>query len=281
MASASLRILGILFSVVRFSEPRLLRQLLGRESDRKSEALVDLTPLSVDPVTSAYTPGGVEIESSFNRDRVAFVCDHLRDTEKVKEAIEAFKMLMLARNGKVDASRDFATILGLKGLNLPIEDVTRLVSSIVTDNSTIDPTLVARASSATLFFHSTGIIPSQTTLSVEILYSLLQQDANFSVGLLFCFLMIGIQILGYYKQRPRNNAQLQALLTGTCGYIGTALFALFLLAMLQDAAASLQPCVRFLLLATACVAIGVVRMEINVISVEQQNNYHVVSALCC
>jgi hypothetical protein len=170
--------------------------------------LVELTLLTVDPAISTYTLGDVEIESSFNRDRVVFACGHLRDTQKVKEAVEASKMPMLARNGKVDASRDFEAILVLKGLNLPLEDVMRLVSSIVTANSTIDPTLVARGSSATLSFRSTGIIPSQATLSVKTLYGLLQQVANISIGLLFCFLMIGIQILGCYKQRPRNNAQL-------------------------------------------------------------------------
>jgi hypothetical protein len=51
MASAPLGILSILVSAVRLSEPRLLRRLLGRESDRKSEVLVELTPLSVEPAT--------------------------------------------------------------------------------------------------------------------------------------------------------------------------------------------------------------------------------------
>jgi len=234
MASAPLGILSILVSTVRLSGPRLLRRLLGRESDRKSEALVELTPLSVEPATSAYTPGGVEIEPSFNRDRVAFVCGHVQESRDVKESVEGFKMLALARNGKVDASRDFEAIIGLRDLDLSLEEVARLVTSIITENSTIDAALLAHASSASLSFRTTGISPSQSTLSKKTGSGLYKQTANAFVGVFFCFVMIMIQVLGYRAQGPAmSDVRLQALLMGTCGYLGIASFAFMLLALLQ------------------------------------------------
>jgi hypothetical protein len=235
MASAPLGILSILVSAVRLSGPRLLRRLLGRESDRRSEALVELTPLSVEPATSAYTPGGVEIEPSFDRNRVAFVCGHVQETENIKEAVEAFKKLAIARNGKVDASRDFETIIGLKELNLSLEETARLVTSIITEKSTIDSDLLAHASSASLSFRATGISPSQTTLSAKTLYGFLKHMSNTFAGLFFCFIMIGIQVLGYRQQSlAMNDTRLQALLMGISGYVGIALFAFLLLVLLQD-----------------------------------------------
>jgi hypothetical protein len=95
-------------------------------------------------------------------------------TQNVKEAVDAFKMLALARNGKVDASRDFETTIGLKGLDLSLNEVARLVTSIITEKSTIDLALLARASSAILSFRTTGISPSQTTLSAKTLHGLLR-----------------------------------------------------------------------------------------------------------
>ncbi|CAN9203870.1 unnamed protein product [Alternaria alternata] len=235
MASAPLGILSILVSAVRLSGPRLLRRLLGRESDRRSEALVELTPLSVEPATSAYTPGGVEIEPSFNRDRVAFVCGHIQETKNIEEAVEAFKKLALARNGKVDASRDFEAVIGLKELNLSLEETARLVTSIITDDSTIDPDMLAHASSASLSFCTTGISPSQTTLSAKTRHGFLKHIANIFAGLFFCFLMIGIQVLGYRQQSSAmHDTRLQALLMGISGYVGIASFAFLLLVLLQD-----------------------------------------------
>jgi hypothetical protein len=235
MASAPLGVLSILVSAVRLSGPRFLRRLLGRESDRKSEALVELTPLSVEPATSSYTAEGVEIEPTFNRDRVAFVCGHIKHTNNVDEAVRAFKQLMLARNGKVDASRDFEAVLALYGLDLSLEETAQFVTSIVTEHSTkdIDRGLVTHGSSASLSFRTTGISPSQTTLSSSTWYRSFQRVTNVLVASCFCCFMICIQILPFYIKRQSNTSTLQTLLMGVVGYMGVATCSFMLLVLLK------------------------------------------------
>lgn len=103
MATAPLQILSIMICAIRPSGPRLLRQLVGRESNRRSEALVELTPLSVAPASSAYTPHAVEIEPSEQRDQAAFFYAHIKHTTDVHTAVSAFKQLLKIRDGKVQA----------------------------------------------------------------------------------------------------------------------------------------------------------------------------------
>jgi hypothetical protein len=234
MASAPLGILSVLVSTVRLSGPRLLRRLLGRESDRRSEALVELTPLSIEPATSAYTAEGVEIEPAFNRDRVAFVCGHVQKTQDVTEAAGAFKSLTLARNGKVDASRDFETILALRGLDLTLQETAQLVTTLTTASLKLDPKLLSRASSASLSFRTTGISPSQTTFAAKTWYGSMQRLTHTIAAFCFFCLMVGIQILAFYVRRPtKGNTQIQALFMGISGYVGIAVCSFFLLTLLQ------------------------------------------------
>ena len=80
-----------MISVIRLSRIRILRRLADRDAEQKSNALVELTPLSVAPASSVYTSDEVEIEPSEQRDRLAFVCAHVRCTMRVYDALTAFK----------------------------------------------------------------------------------------------------------------------------------------------------------------------------------------------
>ncbi|MCJ1348474.1 hypothetical protein MMC31_006706, partial [Peltigera leucophlebia] len=60
LATAPLVILSILVGTIRLSGSGFLRRLFGRDAERRSATIVELTPLSVAPVTSAYTSRAVE-----------------------------------------------------------------------------------------------------------------------------------------------------------------------------------------------------------------------------
>lgn len=62
MATSPFGTLSLMICAIRLSGPPILRRLTGREADPKSEALVELTPLSVAPATSVFTQHAVEIK---------------------------------------------------------------------------------------------------------------------------------------------------------------------------------------------------------------------------
>jgi hypothetical protein len=235
MAAAPVGILSIMVSAIRLCGPRLLRRLVGRESDRRSEALVELTPLSVEPATSAYTPNAVEIEPLYNRDRVAFVCAHVQKASEIYEALAAFKKLMLARNGKSGADRDFEIVLGLAGSTLTLAETAQLITTVITEDKTIDSALATRIALTSLSFRTTGISPSQTAQREKTLRGLLPQIRQALIGAVLCLFMCGIQIAGYYGSGSfHGTGSLETLVMGLCGYGGIVVFTMGLLIMIKQ-----------------------------------------------
>ncbi|KAK1833705.1 hypothetical protein QBC39DRAFT_380561 [Podospora conica] len=132
MSTAPLGIISIMISAIRLSGPEFLRRIMGRESERRSEAMVELTPLSVRPATAVYASGGVEIEPVYSRDRVAFVCGHATlPVGHAQDALDAFRTLYLPRrDGAIEEDRDFELILALWGNQLSLGEVADIAKRI-------------------------------------------------------------------------------------------------------------------------------------------------------
>jgi hypothetical protein len=105
LATTPLGILSILVGSIRLSGPVFLRRLVGRDSEGRSEALVELTPLSVFPATSVYTPRGVEIVPFYSKDKVAFVCGHVRRVNDIAPAVVAFRDLLRNRCKSIETQK--------------------------------------------------------------------------------------------------------------------------------------------------------------------------------
>ena len=68
MATAPLGIVSLMISMIRLSRPPILWRLTGRQADPKSEALVELAPLSVAPATNVHTRHALVIKPNEQRD---------------------------------------------------------------------------------------------------------------------------------------------------------------------------------------------------------------------
>ncbi|KAK3173657.1 hypothetical protein OEA41_006989 [Lepraria neglecta] len=130
MAVAPLGILSVMVSAILLSGYRLLRRVIGRNSDRRGEALIKITPLSVSPASSIYTKHTVEIEPSEHGDRVAFVCAHIPHTTDVSTSLYAFKSLLMARGGKATFDKGYEIVLELKGNTLSEDETAALIASL-------------------------------------------------------------------------------------------------------------------------------------------------------
>ena len=127
----------------------------------ESEALVELTPLSVAPATRMYTPNAGEIKPSKQRDEVAFVRAHIKQTDHVHEALASFKHILRSRANKAkddgDGSassdqEDYEIVLGIKGSRLNADETMKLVPSIIHEGTDIEKSLTERVRSTSLSF---------------------------------------------------------------------------------------------------------------------------------
>ena len=246
MATAPLGILSLMISAIRLSGLPILRRLTGREADPKSEALVELTPLSVAPATSVYAPHAVEIRSIEQRDEVAFVCAHIRQTSRVDEAITSFKQILRSRVNKPEGDSyasarpdqsDYEIVLGMKGNELSADETADLVSSILRGEE-IAPTEFIRSTS--LSFGTTGISPTQTAAadratSKRRAIPELPTLRNAFAGICSFLAMTGVQVAGYYHDGLQiRNGGLKTLIMGLVGYCGIALFTFMLLVVIKQ-----------------------------------------------
>jgi hypothetical protein len=94
LATAPPSILSILVSSICLSDLGFLRRLVGHGAERRSEASVELTPLSVFPATSVYTSRGVEIDLFYSKGKIAFVCGHIRSANDIVLVVVAFRVLL-------------------------------------------------------------------------------------------------------------------------------------------------------------------------------------------
>lgn len=134
LATAPLGILSIMVSALRLTGSGFLRRLVGRNSERRSEALVELTPLSVAPASSVYTPRAVEIEPFQAKDRLAFVCGHVKAIPDANKAVDSFKELMDHGAGKIEEDKDREIVLTVWHSSLSLEEAAELAISFTKDD---------------------------------------------------------------------------------------------------------------------------------------------------
>ena len=197
IAVAPLGILSVMVYAILLSGYLLLRRVIGRDSNRRGEALVEITPLSVSPDSSVYTKHAVEIEPSEHGDRVAFVCAHIPHTTDVSTSLYAFKSLLMARGGKATFDKDYEIVLGLKGNTLSEDETAALIASLLDQRLDIDVSLADHIDSATLGFRMMGISPTQAIQNKDMSFQL-RQVLNFAAFIGFFSLLSGLQIGGSY-----------------------------------------------------------------------------------
>ena len=250
MATAPLGILSSMICAIRPSGPPILRRLTGREADPKTEALVELTPLSVAPATSVYTQHAVEIKPSEQRDEVAFVCAHIKQTDRVRDALASFKHILDSRvkkarndSSKVSADReDYEIVLGMKGSTLTAEQTADLIKSIINEKEGLQESLAKRVKSTSLSFRTTGISPTQTaatdqSISSRRVISKLPYLGNMLAAICSFIAMGGVQVAGCYKGGAQiGNSGLQTLIIimGLVGYCGITIFTFIMLVTIKQ-----------------------------------------------
>ena len=234
MAAAPLGLFSILTSSIRLSGYSFLRRVVGRESELRSEALAELTPLSVAPATSVYSTHAVEIASSEQKDRVAYICAHIRQSQAVEETLLAFKQLLVTRRPQTD-DRDSEIVLALKDNRMSLEATAELISCLIEKTAMEIEQTHGNITSASLSFRINGISPSQTA-PYESRYFEISQCLNVLVSVTFSVVMCGLQILAYLISQPRaaGQARLQTLAMGLVGCIGITLFTFLLLLVIKE-----------------------------------------------
>jgi hypothetical protein len=163
LSCAPLGILAILVSSIRLSGPGFLRRLVGRDFERRSEALVEVTPLSVRPATSVYTSRAVEIKATLNKSGVAFVGGHVREAD-AREAIEAFRNILESHIGTIDEDKDMEAILAIWSETLSLESSAALVDFAANLNGAVPAEYPAKATAA-VSYRTTGIRPTKRQTS--------------------------------------------------------------------------------------------------------------------
>ena len=234
MATAPLGIFSILTSAIRLSGHPLLRRIVGRESERRSEALTELTPLSVSPATSAYNFHGVEIEPNVHKDRVAYICAHTRQNPDSHQVLSSFREL-LSEHGVQTDDKDFEIVLALKGNTMSLECTASQIEHIVESPPSVSEESMGDITSASLSFRINGISPNQTApdgaanLSIS---PILDAIASVILFTLTC----GLHILAYFSSGSSaiSNVRLQTFTMGLVGYIGITIFTYSLLNLIKS-----------------------------------------------
>ena len=248
MATAPLGILSLMICAIRLSGPPILQRLTGREADSKTEALVELTPLSVAPATSVYTQHAVEIRPSEQRDEAAFVCAHIKQTDRVRDALASFKHMLDSRverakndSSKASADReDYEIVLGMKGSTLTATQTADLIKSIINGKEGLKESLAKRVKSTSLSFRTTGISPTQTaatdqSISSRRVISKLPYLGNVLAAICSFIAMGGVQVAGYYKCGAQiGTSGLQTLIMGLVGYCGITVFTFIMLVTIKQ-----------------------------------------------
>jgi hypothetical protein len=228
LSAAPLGILSIMVSAIRLSGPGFLRRLVGRDSERRSEALVELTPLSVKPATSVYTPRAVEIETTYKKDDVAFICGHVRDLS-CQEAVMSFQHILHQHQGGFDQDKDMETVLVLWTRGLPIEKVAELADFITAGEGQQLPITFPTSSTAALSYRTTGISPTQTGTDFGYTIRSFHVLRDIFAFILGASLMVGVQTLGL----KFGGVSRQTFYMGMAGYWTIVVFTFSLLLMIK------------------------------------------------
>ncbi|KAF2867755.1 hypothetical protein BDV95DRAFT_622089 [Massariosphaeria phaeospora] len=225
LSCAPLGILAIMVSSIRLSGPGFLKRLVGRDSERRSEALVEVTPLSVRPATSVYTPRAVEIESSLNKSGVAYVGGHVKEAES-GEAIEAFKNILQTHAASTVADKeDMEAVLVIWSQACSLDQIASLFEYI-TKAGTENSINFLTSATAAVSYRATGISPTQRESSFSNSWYGLR---NTLVSVIALAVLLGVQILGMqFGGTPRS-----AVYMGLVGYLAIVLLTFLLLLMVK------------------------------------------------
>lgn len=235
MAAASLGIFSILTSAIRLSGFRILRRMVERESKRTCEALVELTSLSVSPAFSVYTPHAVKIEPSEQKDQVAYVCAHTRQTtRRVLSVLQGFGQLSSSWRVKKE-DQDSEIVLAIKGNTLSAEATADLVMYLADEQFELPDSLTSDVTSTSLSFRTTDISPNQTVANDKKL-TMPSQCRNVFIASFFLILMCDLQLLEYLRDESSIylNSNLQTYFMTLAGYIGTIVFTIALLISIKQ-----------------------------------------------
>lgn len=228
LATAPLGILSIMVSALRLTGSAFLRRLVGRDSERRSEAMVELTPLSVAPATSVYTPRAIEIEPFHAKDRIAFVCGHVKAVSNANEAVDGFQELMTQNAGKLEEDKDREIVLAVWHSSLALEDVAKLAEFFSQANSKPRSASFDGLASASLSYRTTGVSPTQIASEAKSRTWLFHQLQDLAAASGFLALIIGIQIIYYVKKGSHPIFWM-----GIFGYLGVTAFTFGLLLMIK------------------------------------------------
>jgi hypothetical protein len=228
MAAAPLGILSILVSAIRLSGPGFLTRLVGRDSERRGDALVEVTSLSVNPATSVYTPRAVEVEPYYAKDRVAFACAHVRDIKDCNQAVEAFREMLLRRATTTSDDRDREIVLALWKSSAKVEETAKLVQYVERENLECPALSFTSSSSAALSFRTSGVSPTLTGSPPGGVLLLHLRDVLVSIA--FMVIIEGIQVLAWRL----GETTTATFAMGTAGYAGVVLSTLSLLLLVKS-----------------------------------------------
>lgn len=228
LAVAPLGILSILVSAVRLCGFPYLRRLIGREGEKRNEAMVELTPVSMSQATPVYVDGRIEIEPNVVKD-AAFICCHRRLREDAPSALRAFRSLWLRRK-EHHGDQDHEIVLSLRRLDdLSLKETATLIENLE-DAGKDGFSNQHVAMDATISFRTTGVSPAATLASSRTSMSRLM-DMLVATGLTAA--IIGIQIAGYASNNT-NGTDIQGLIMGLVGYSGVVTSTVALLLLIQS-----------------------------------------------
>jgi len=225
LAFAPIGILSILISSIRLVGAPVLRRLIGRDSERKADAMVELTPISVELATPVFTDGQVEIKPSVPEER-AFLCIHSPHIWNIHDALDAFRRLWVPRMKGVEVDRDFELIMVLRGCQMDLATSGRLVESLANGLAMTGAFPVA-ASEASVSFRASGISPIQTAG-----YGGSRSDRlRDAITALAFFLMNFAVLVLDWKSRPFPDLVCMSAI----GYMGVVVATAGLLQLVKDA----------------------------------------------
>ena len=234
MATAPLGIFSILTSAIRLSGHPLLRRVVGRESERRSEALTELTPLSVSPATSVYDPFAIEIEPSIQKDRVAYICAHTKQRRDSHLVLSSFRQLLSTLDAQTD-DRDFEIVLAIKGNCMSLDDLVKELKNLTNDRSLMTTKERSDLDSASLSFRINGISPNQTASNGST-FMQASQIINILISVTLFVVTSGLHVLAYLFDQStlRASVRLQAFTMGLVGYTGITVFTFLILNMIKQ-----------------------------------------------
>jgi hypothetical protein len=177
--------------------------------------LIELTPLSVFPATSIYTSRGVEIDPFYSKNKVAFVCGHIRSVNDIALAVVALRDLLRRSAESLQVDRDTEIAIAIWRSSLQLEEVAKLAGFL--DARTDDSCAAAFNFSAvaSISYRTTGINPTQTVHRYGFLPKTRSQWQGLAVAIVSVILCVGLQVLGLLE----GSAAIATFCMAIVGYV--------------------------------------------------------------